>query len=121
MFETFHKRLPKAKFLVMAGILLPGRSQYLELTKEINRQLRELCESNDYMTYVDAEDMTYQSGSFDKSLFQEDKIHLTPEARVRWAEEYIIPALETAVAELGAEGESLRKEAAPETEQGKKA
>lgn len=121
MFETFHKRLPKAKFLVLAGILLPGRSQYLELTKEINRQLRELCESNDYMTYVDAEDMTYQNGSFDKSLFQEDKIHLTPEARVRWAEEYIIPALETAVAGLGAEGESLRKEAAPETEQEKKA
>ena len=32
------------------------------------------------MTYVDAEDMTYQNGSFDKSLFRRDKIHLTPEA-----------------------------------------
>ena len=40
---------------------------------------------------------------------------------MRWAEEYIIPALETAVAGLGAEGESLRKEAAPEREQEKKA
>ena len=64
--------------------------------------------------------MTYQNGSFDKSLFQEDKIHLTPEARVRWADEYIIPALEVAVTELGEEGESLRREKISEIAQGKR-
>ena len=97
MFALFHERLPEAKFLVMAGILLPGRAEYLELTKEVNRQLKELCESTDYMTYVDSEDMTYQNGEFDESLFVKDNIHLTPEARIRWAQEYIIPALEQTV------------------------
>lgn len=94
MFARFHEHLPEAKFLVMSGILLPGREQYLELTKEINRQLKELCEKTTYLTYVDAEDMTYQNKVFDRSLFVADQIHLTPEARIRWAQEYIIPALE---------------------------
>lgn len=107
MFALFHERLPEAKFLVMAGILLPGRAEYLELTKEVNRQLKELCESTDYMTYVDSEDMTYQNGEFDESLFVKDNIHLTPEARVRWAQEYIIPALEQTVAEY--QIESVRR------------
>lgn len=99
MFQQFHERLPEAKFLVMSGIFLPGRAQYLELTREINRQLRMMCEETEYMTYVDAEDMTYQDGEFDSSLFLRDQIHLTPEARIRWAKEYIIPALKRAVKE----------------------
>ena len=83
--------------MIMAGILLPGRAQYLEMTREINRQLKELCEKTDYLTYVDAEDMTWKNGEFDRSLFVSDQIHLTPEARIRWAREYIIPALERTI------------------------
>ena len=108
MFAMFHKRLPDAKFLVMAGILLPGRKEYLELTREINRQLKALCRELPYLTYVDAEDMTYRDGVFDESLFVPDKIHLTPEARIRWAKEYIIPALEQVITENGLD--EVRKE-----------
>ena len=107
MFETFHRHLPDAKFLVMSGLLLPGRSEYLELTREINRQLKELCGSVDYLTYVDAEEMTWKDGSFDEDLFDEDQIYLKPEARARWADKYIIPALNRTVMEN--EFEQLRK------------
>ena len=43
MFETFHEKLPEAKFVVMSGLLLPGRSQYTALTQKINDALEELC------------------------------------------------------------------------------
>lgn len=104
MFELFHERLPEAKFLVMAGILLPGRKQFLDLTLEVNRQLKELCERIPYLEYVDSAEMTYHDGAFDESLFVRDGIHLTPEARIRWAGEYIIPALDRVVEEKHLEG-----------------
>ncbi len=44
MFATFHEKLPSAKFVVMSGLLLPGRAEYLALTQEINKQLEAFCE-----------------------------------------------------------------------------
>jgi len=93
MFSLFHEKLPQARFIVMSGLLLPGRSQYLDLTNEVNRQLKELCEERDYMTFVDASDMTYRNGLFEESLFVEDLIHLNRDGQRKWAEGYIIPAL----------------------------
>ncbi len=46
MFAEIHKQLPVAKLVVMSGLLLPGRSEYRELTEEINRALAALCEKN---------------------------------------------------------------------------
>ena len=66
MFETFHEKLPDAQFIVLSGLLLPGRSKYLEMTQEINRRLKELCAETDYLTYVDAEELTYKDGVFDE-------------------------------------------------------
>ena len=31
--------MPETKLVIMSGLLLPGRSEYLEMTLEINRQL----------------------------------------------------------------------------------
>lgn len=103
MFETFHEKLPDAQFIVLSGLLLPGRSEYLEMTQEVNRQLEELCAETDYLTYVDAEELTYKDGVFDESLFVKDGIHLTDAARRIWAEKYILPALDAAVTEMGAD------------------
>ncbi len=103
MFALFHARLPDAQFIVMSGLLLPGRSQYTEMTQEINRQLREMCEASEYMTFVDAEDLTFDGTDYAAELFISDGIHLTHEARLRWRDEYILPALERIIGENGFE------------------
>ncbi len=109
MFETFHEQLPETKFVVMSGLLLPGRSQYTALTLEINRQLNALCaEHSNYMLFVDAEDMTYDGENYAKELFISDNIHLNHEGQLRWCEEYIRPALERTIAQYGLE--KLKKE-----------
>ncbi len=95
MFAMFHEQMPDATFIVMAGILLPGRAQFLDMTKEINRQLREYCATQDYLRYVDSEEMTYNENTgFGEDLFVSDRIHLTPAARILWADRYILPELE---------------------------
>lgn len=99
MFAEFHAQLPDAKFVVMSGILLPGRAEYVDMTLEINDQLKAYCEETDYMIFIDAESLTYdrEAGSFVEgveSLFVEDMIHLTEEARITWAQNWIIPMLE---------------------------
>ena len=101
MFALFHEQLPEAQFIVMSGLLLPGRSQYTEMTQEINRELRELCEETDYMTFVDAETFTFDGENYYDELFISDGIHLTHEARLRWRDEYILPALERLIEENG--------------------
>lgn len=103
MFEAFHKQLPDAKFVIMSGLLLPGRAEYLELTLEINRQLEQLAEETDYLYYVDANAMTYDGTDFDRSLFVEDGIHLNHEGQMRWYNEYIQPMMERVISENGLE------------------
>ncbi|MBO4888981.1 MAG: hypothetical protein J5589_11820 [Firmicutes bacterium] len=94
MFAEFHGRLPDAHFVIMSGLLLPGRAEYLALTQRINANLKELCQKTDYMTFVDAEEMTYSSGSFRTDLFVKDQIHLNREGQLLWARDYILPVLE---------------------------
>ncbi len=94
MFETFHEKLPNAKFVVMSGLLLPGRSQYTEMTQEINRQLKELCQNTEYMYFVDAEEMTFDGKEYKEELFRKDKIHLNHDGQLLWCNNYIKPMLE---------------------------
>lgn len=47
MFAEIHDQLPDAKLVVMSGLLLPGRSEYRELTEEINKALAAFCEETD--------------------------------------------------------------------------
>lgn len=94
MFETFHEHLPEAKFVVMSGLLLPGRSQYTALTQKINRELTVLCGEYDCMTFVDASEMTYDGVSYREGLFIKDGIHLNHEGQLMWRDGYIIPVLE---------------------------
>lgn len=108
MFEMFHEKLPDARFIVMSGLLLPGRAEYLDLTKEVNQSLEELCDEYDYLTFVDASDMTYDGNAFKIDLFKDDQIHLNHEGQLKWAKEYILPALDEAVNGLGDDGHNLR-------------
>lgn len=94
MFETFHERLPDAKFVVMSGLLLPGRAQYTPMTMKINEELRALCEETDYMYFVDASAMTFDGSNYKSELFRWDKIHLNHDGQLIWCNEYIKPLLE---------------------------
>ena len=107
MFETFHEKLPEAKFVVMSGLLLPRRSQYTALTQKINDALAELCAEYDYMTFVDAEEMTFDGSAYRSELFIKDGIHLNHEGQLLWRDGYIRPAIEALINEYGLE--ELRK------------
>ena len=94
MFADFHARLPEARFVVMSGLLLPGRARYTGLTQEVNRQLEQLCEERaDYMTFVNAETMTFDGTTYAENLFIRDGIHLNHEGQLCWRDGYILPAL----------------------------
>jgi lysophospholipase L1-like esterase len=101
MFDTFHRQLPDAKFVVMSGLLLPGRNRYADLTNQINAELKAYCNSVDYMVFVDATTMTYNGQRFDTSLFEKDGIHLNREGQLRWCNEYIRPRIESLIIEYG--------------------
>lgn len=97
MFETFHRELPQAKFVVMSGLLLPGRSQYTALTKKVNAELKAFCDEYDYVTFVDAEAMTYDGERFTSELFVKDGIHLNHMGQLKWKDEYIKPIIENLI------------------------
>ncbi len=99
MFETFHAVLPDAKFVVMSGLLLPGRSQYTALTQKINTALKEYCAKHDYMWFIDAENMTFDGNNYRRDLFREDMIHMNHAGQLLWCNDYIRPMLQKLVAE----------------------
>ena len=104
MFTAFHERLPEAKFVVMSGLLLPGRSEYTALTQSINDALEALCSKYDYMTFVDAEEMTFDGETYAAELFVSDGIHLNRDGQLLWCREYIQPAIESVIERYGLQG-----------------
>lgn len=100
MFAEIHKQLPVAKLVVMSGLLLPGRSEYRELTEEINRALAALCEKTDYLWFVDASAMTWDGQRYADELFIKDGIHLNHEWQLLWMRNYIRPVMETLISEF---------------------
>ena len=103
MFTTFHERLPEAKFVVMGGLLLPGRSQYTTLTQMVNDALEALCAKYDYMIFVNAEEMTFDGENYAEELFIADGIHLNHDGQLLWCNNYIRPAIENLIEEYGLE------------------
>ena len=99
MLDAFHEKCPNAKFVVMSGLLLPGRSEYTELTQMVNDELEEYCNTKDYMYFVDSEDLTYQNGNYREDLFIKDGIHLNHTGQLLWRDEYIKPALDQIIKE----------------------
>lgn len=95
MYREFHEKLPNAKFVVMSGLLLPGRSEYTPLTQRVNEELAALCsEHADYMTFVDASELTFDGSSYRTDLFRDDRIHLNHTGELAWRDGYILPALD---------------------------
>lgn len=100
MFAEIHNQLPDAKLVIMSGLLLPGRSEYRELTEEINKALEALCEETDYLWFVDASAMTWDGQHYAEELFIKDGIHLNHEGQLLWMRNYIRPVIETLISEF---------------------
>ena len=100
MFAEIHRQLPDAKLVVMSGLLLPGRSEYRELTEEINKELEAFCAETDYLWFVDASAMTWDGQNYAEELFIKDGIHLNHEGQLLWMGDYIRPMIEALVAEF---------------------
>ena len=100
MLEAFRRELPDTVFIVISGVLMPGRRKYDGIIKRINRSMQGIASHTDNLYYVDAEGMTVdENGKHRKYLFENDGVHFTHEARVRWAEEYIKPALDKVISD----------------------
>ena len=100
MFELFHEKLPDAYFVVVSGILMPGRLRYDNIIKQVNQSLREYAAKTDYLYFVDSESMTVDAeGNHIAAMFISDGIHLTHESRIRWADDYIKPVLDRVLAD----------------------
>jgi lysophospholipase L1-like esterase len=92
MFERFHAQMPEATFVVMSGLLLPGRSQFVGITRAVNEELRAFCGAENYMRFINADDMTYDGAAFNTNLFVGDGIHLNREGQRLWAQR-ILPLI----------------------------
>lgn len=100
MFAEIHDHLPDAKLVVMSGLLLPGRSEYRELTEKINKALEALCEETDYLWFADASAMTWDGQRYADELFIKDGIHLNHEGQLLWMRDYIRPMIEALISEF---------------------
>lgn len=101
MFAAFHEQMPDAKFVIMSGLLLPGRAEYLDLTLTVNEQLKQLADETDYLYFVDANEFTYDGTDFVEKLFVEDGIHLKNGGQILWYRNYIKLAIEQVITENG--------------------
>ena len=97
MYALFLRRLPETKLIVCSGLPLPGRMQFWEATKQTNRLLRDLCEENPRLYFLDATDVMmtdsgeekYRSADgrfFNPDLFRIDRIHLNKKGHDVWTQ-----------------------------------
>ena len=93
MYQMFHEKLPNAKLVITSAIMMPGRTQFAEMNKDINQRLQALCDQYDYMYFINAEALTYDGANYRTDLFRDDMIHLNAEGEKLWADEYILPLL----------------------------
>jgi lysophospholipase L1-like esterase len=93
MFAYFHEMLPDAEFVVLSGLLTPGRADDVGVTRLVNEGLKEFSASVDYLRFVDASALTFDGSAFDESLFVADGFHLNRKGQQAWAQ-HIIPVLQ---------------------------
>ena len=95
MYAMFQEALPDAKIIVMAGLPLPGRAEYWDLTVEVNNFIKNYCDAHENMYFVDGTDgiltsegpeelATGDGRYFNPAIFIEDQIHLTQEGHDIW-------------------------------------
>ena len=104
MYEEFHRNLPDARIVVVGGMPTPKRAMYTPLILKVDALIEQYCNMHpDYMTYCSLDGFSYDAGAdaYKGELFLSDELHLTPEARITVANDYILPVLENVDAPKG--------------------
>ena len=94
MYGYFHEALPKARIAALSALLMPGFEKATELSLLINAGLKTFCEEHGWMTFIDADALTFSGGAYRTDLFKSDGIHLNRDGQLALCEGYIRPALE---------------------------
>mgnify|MGYP006286078573 CR=1 FL=1 len=89
-YDTFidlvETRLPRAHIFMLPAKPSPSRIEYLPRMRELNAEIRERCEANPNLTYIDtATPLLDETGSPDPKYFLDDMLHLNPEGYKVWA------------------------------------
>lgn len=100
-YQELREHLPAAVFVVMSGLLLPGRAQFTSLSQKINAFLKDYCEAHKDMYFVDSSSLTYENGKYRTELFVEDQFHFNSEGQKLWREGYIRPKLQELIEQYG--------------------
>lgn len=95
LYEDIHANLPEARIVAVGGMPTIKRAMYTPIILKVNAMIEEYCTQHpEYMTYCSLDGLTYENGEYKNEFFLADDLHLTPEARIIMASEYIIPVLE---------------------------
>lgn len=97
MYALFLSQLPETRLIVCSGLPLPGRMQFWEVTKQTNQLLKNLCEENSRLFFLDATDAMMTDHGEDKfrsadgryfnpELFRADRIHLNRKGHDVWTQ-----------------------------------
>ena len=94
MYDYFHSALPSARILALSALLMPGFAQATELSLLINARLKEMCGEQSWMSFIDADGLTFDGSTYRTELFKSDGIHLNRDGQLALCEGFIRPALE---------------------------
>ena len=84
LYAEYRKNLPETCFIVMSGLPLPGREQYLESILGLNRYLKEYIATLDGFEFIDATEVMMTDGKTRPEFFIKDGIHLNAEGHAAW-------------------------------------
>lgn len=95
MYDLFLENMPNTKLVVMAGLPLPGRTEFWDDTVKTNELLKKMCDETDRMYFMDAtDDLLSASGPdelktpdgryFSPQYYRSDKIHLNKPGHDVW-------------------------------------
>lgn len=84
LYAAYRKNLPDATFIIMSGLPLPGREQYLESILGLNAYLKSYLEGMDGFYFIDATDAMMKDGKTRPEYFNSDGIHLNAAGHAAW-------------------------------------